>query len=109
MADVKPRIKLDKKDIAKGGVIEVKTLVSHTMESGQRKDKDGKTIPRKILNTFSCDLNGKTIFSANMEGAVSANPYFQFKIKPAESGTLTFTWTDDDGSKIQATEQIKVS
>ena len=44
-----------------------------------------------------------------MEGAVSANPYFQFKIKPAESGTLTFTWTDDDGSKIQATEQIKVS
>jgi hypothetical protein len=42
MADVKPRIKLDKKDVAKGDIIEVKTLVSHTMESGQRKDKDGK-------------------------------------------------------------------
>ncbi|MDP4024678.1 thiosulfate oxidation carrier complex protein SoxZ [Methylobacterium sp. NEAU 140] len=109
MADVKPRIKLDKKEVAQGGVIEVKTLVSHTMESGQRKDKDGKTIPRKILNTFTCDLNGKTLFSANLESAVSANPYFQFKIRPEESGTLTFTWTDDDGSKIQATEQIKVA
>ncbi|GBU15863.1 MULTISPECIES: thiosulfate oxidation carrier complex protein SoxZ [Methylobacteriaceae] len=109
MADVKPRIKLDKKEVAKGGVIEVKTLVSHTMESGQRKDKDGKTIPRKILNKFTCDLNGKTIFSAELESAVSANPYFQFKLKPEESGTLTFTWVDDDGSKIQATEQIKVA
>lgn len=109
MADVKPRIKLDKKEIAKGGVIEVKTLVSHTMESGQRKDKDGKTIPRKIINKFTCDLNGRTIFGADLEGAVSANPYFQFRIRPEESGTLTFTWLDDDGSKIQATEQIKVA
>lgn len=108
MADVKPRIKLDSKDIKKGGVIEVKTLVSHIMESGQRKDKDGKLIPRKIINKFTADLDGEVIFSADIEPAVSANPYFQFKIKPEKSGTLTFTWIDDDGSKIVATEAITV-
>lgn len=108
MADVKPRIKLDKKEVKKGDVIEIKTLVSHTMESGQRKDKEGKTIPRKILNKFSCELNGQVVFGCDLDSAVSANPYFQFKLRPQESGTLTFTWIDDDGSKIQATEQIKV-
>ena len=108
MADAKPRIKLDKKEIKKGETIEVKTLVAHPMESGQRKDKDGKTIPRKILNKFTCDLNGRVIFGCDLDSAVSANPYLQFKLKPEDSGTLTFTWVDDDGSKIQATEQIKV-
>jgi sulfur-oxidizing protein SoxZ len=108
MADVKPRIKLDTKEVKKGGVIEVKTLVSHLMESGQRKDKDGKVIPRKIINKFTAELDGELVFSADLEPAVSANPYFQFKIKPEKSGTLKFTWTDDDGSKIEASEAIKV-
>ena len=108
MADVKPRIKLDKKEIKKGETVEVKTLVSHIMESGQRKDKDGKPIPRKIINKFTCELNGQVVFACDLEPAVSANPYFQFKLKPEESGTLKFTWVDDDGSKIESTEPIKV-
>jgi sulfur-oxidizing protein SoxZ len=49
------------------------------------------------------------VFGADLEPAVSANPYFQFKIKPEKSGTLKFTWIDDDGTKIEATEQIKVT
>ncbi len=105
----KPRIRLDKKEAKKGDIIEVKTLISHVMESGQRRDASGKVVPRKILNKFSVELNGKPIFAADIEPAVSANPYMQFKFRAEESGTLKFTWVDDDGSKIEAEEKITVS
>ncbi|MTW17393.1 thiosulfate oxidation carrier complex protein SoxZ [Rhodoplanes serenus] len=109
MTNVKPRIRLDRKDIKKGDTIEVKALVSHTMESGQRKDKDGNTVPRKIINKFTCTMNQKTLFACDLEPAISANPYFHFKLKPQESGPLIFTWLDDDGTRIEATETITVS
>lgn len=106
---VKPRIKLDKKEAKKGDLVEVKALVSHVMESGQRKDKDGKVIPRKILNKFTCEVNGKQVFGAEFEPAVSANPYIQFKFKAEESGPVVLTWIDDDGSKIVGEDKITVS
>ena len=106
---VKPRIKLDKKEAKKGDVIEVKALVSHVMETGQRKDRDGKVIPRKILNKFTCTVNGKEVFAADFEPAVSANPYIQFKFKATESGPVVLTWIDDDGSKIVGEESLTVS
>jgi sulfur-oxidizing protein SoxZ len=109
MSTVKPRIKLDKKDAKKGDIIEVKALVSHIMETGQRKDRDGKVIPRKILNKFTCTVNGKEVFSADFEPAVSANPYIQFKFKATESGPVVLTWIDDDGSKIVGEETLTVS
>ena len=105
---VKPRIKLDKKEVKAGEIVEVKALVSHVMETGQRKDSSGKTIPRKIINKFTCTVNGKEVFSADFEPAISANPYIQFKFKARESGPVVLTWTDDDGSKIVGEEAIKV-
>ncbi|MEI7805580.1 MAG: thiosulfate oxidation carrier complex protein SoxZ [Hyphomicrobiales bacterium] len=104
-----PRIKLDRKEAKKGELVEVKALVSHVMESGQRKDSAGKTIPRKILNKFTCTVNGKAVFSADFEPAVAANPYIQFKFKAQESGKVELTWTDDDGSKIVGEETITVT
>ena len=109
MADVKPRIRLDRKDVRKGDIVEVKTLVSHVMESGQRRDNAGNLVPRKIINKFMVELNGKPLFSADLEPAISANPYMQFKFKAQESGTLVFIWVDDDGAKITAEEKITVS
>jgi len=106
---VKPRIKLDRKEAKKGDLVEVKALVAHIMESGQRKDKDGNVIPRKILNNFTCTVNGKQVFSVDFEPAISANPYIQFKFKAEESGPVVLTWTDDDGSKIVGKEKIVVS
>ena len=106
---VKPRIKLDRKEAKKGDLVEVKALVAHIMESGQRKDKDGNVIPRKILNNFTCTVNGKQVFSVDFEPAISANPYIQFKFKAQESGPVVLTWTDDDGSKIVGEEKIVVS
>ena len=109
MADVKPRIRLDKKEVRKGEAVVVKTLVSHIMETGLRKDASGKPIPRMIINTFTCELNGKFVFGCYPESAVSANPYFEFKFRPDESGTLKFTWVDDEGTRIEATEMITVT
>src|SRR5438105_8034372 len=109
MADVKPRIKLDKKEARKGDLVEVKALVQHIMETGQRKDAQGQTIPRKILNKFTCTVAGKQVFAADFEAAISANPYIQFKFKATESGPVVLTWTDDDGSKIVGEEKITVT
>jgi sulfur-oxidizing protein SoxZ len=109
MAEVKPRIRLDKKDVRKGETIDIKTLVSHVMETGLRKDAGGKPIPRMIINTFTCELNGKFVFGCDLESAVSANPYFEFKFKPPESGMLKFTWIDDEGGRVEASEMITVT
>ena len=109
MAEVKPRIKLDKKQARKGELVEVKALVSHVMETGLRKDANGNTIPRKILNKFSCRVNGKEVFSADFETAISANPYIQFKFRAQESGPVVLTWIDDDGTRIVGEDTITVS
>ena len=104
----KPRLKVPK-EAKKGEVIEIKTLIAHVMESGQRKDRDGNTIPRKIINKFSCEFNGKPVFTANIEPAVAANPYLSFFAKVEESGTFKYSWTDDDGTVTTAEEKITVS
>ena len=107
MAD-KPRIKLPS-EAKKGEVIEIKTLVAHPMETGLRKDQDGKTIPRKIINKFTCAFNGKPVFSVDLEPGISANPYMAFTAKVEESGTFRFTWIDDDGTVTTADQAIKVT
>ncbi|SHM01324.1 thiosulfate oxidation carrier complex protein SoxZ [Roseibium suaedae] len=107
MADAKPRVKVPK-TAAKGEVITLKTLISHQMESGQRKDKEGKTIPRQIINKFTCEYNGQPVFSCDLDPAVSANPYLEFTAKVEESGTFKFTWVDDDGSIYTAENELKV-
>lgn len=109
MATPRPRIRLSSNEITAGDVIEIKTLISHTMESGQRRDSDGNVIPRKIINTFRCDLDGQEVFSCDIEPAISANPYMEFTVKPEQSGTLTLTWIDDDGTEITETEEITVN
>src|SRR6185437_13509898 len=107
MAD-RPRLKLPG-HAKKGEVIEIKTLMPHIMESGQRKDKNGKTIPRKIINKFTCEFNGKPVFTANLEPAIAANPYLQFFARVEESGTFKFSWTDDDGTVTTAEQKITVA
>ena len=104
----KPRIKLPK-EAKKGEVIEIKTLIAHVMETGLRKDQEGKIIPRKIINKFTAEFNGKPVFSANLEPAIAANPYMQFSAKVEESGAFKFTWTDDDGTVTTAEQQIAVT
>ncbi len=105
--NVKPRVRVPRSASA-GEAFEIKTLISHKMESGQRKDSDGNRIPRSIINHFSCDFNGENVMSAMLEGAISTNPYFQFEAVIQESGTFTFTWLDDDGSEYSDSKDITV-
>ena len=105
----KPRVKVPKKASA-GDVITIKTLISHTMESGQRKDKKtGEFIPRKIINKFTATFNDTLVFSADIDPAVSSNPYIEFSCKVPESGTFKFVWVDDDGSEYSTEKKIQVS
>lgn len=106
--DAKPRLKLPK-TASKGEVLEIKTLITHPMESGQRKDADGKTIPRQIINKFVCKFNGTPVFSADLYPSMSANPYIVFNVKMQESGEFEFLWTDDDGSVYADKKKIDVA
>ena len=107
MAISKPRVKVPK-TAKKGDVIQIKTLIAHKMESGQRKDKKGAVIPRQIINKFEAKYNGELVFSADWHPAISANPYMAFHTVATESGTLEFIWTDDDGSVYTKTAKITV-
>ena len=104
---VKPRVKVPKSASA-GEAIEIKTLISHPMESGQRKDSDGNTIPRSIINRFLVEFNGETVIDVKMEPAISTNPYFQFEATVPESGDFVFTWYDDDGSVYTEEKSVEV-
>ena len=102
----KARIKVP--DNAKvGDVIEVKTLISHVMETGQRKDPDGKPIPRNIINAFKATFAGTEVFSAEFHPGVSANPYLSFFMKVPGPGEFEFTWVDDAGVKV--VEKLKLN
>lgn len=105
---VKPRVKVPKKASA-GDAITIKTLISHKMESGQRKDKDGNPIPRSIINRFTCDFNGENVVDVTMEPAISTNPYFQFQALVPAAGEFVFTWYDDDGSVYDAKKSVKMA
>ena len=102
-----PRIRLPKL-AKKGEVIQIRTLVSHVMESGLRRDADGKTIPRNIINRFTCTFNGRAVFACDIEPAIAANPYIEFSARVEESGAFRFTWVADDGAVISAVERITV-
>lgn len=108
MAAPKPRVKLPKK-ASVGEVIRIQTIITHNMETGQRKDKAGNVIPRSIINRFTCEFEGQPVFSCDIEPAVSANPYFEFNAKVSESGTFKFTWYDDDGSVYTHEQAIEVN
>jgi sulfur-oxidizing protein SoxZ len=108
MATPKPRVKVPKTAKA-GEVITIKTLINHPMETGLRKGKDGKVIPRKVINKFTCEFEGEMVFSITNGPAISANPYFEFNAKPMKSGTFKFTWVDDDGSTYTTEQAITVN
>lgn len=108
MAKSKPRVKAPKK-ADKGEIIAIKTLISHKMESGQRKDKQGKLIPRQIINHFTAKFNGESVFEVDIEPAISANPYLQFHMRVEEPGEFEFIWKDDDGSVYTKKQKLDVT
>lgn len=78
----------------------VRVLMSHEMESGQRKDSAGKTIPAWHITEVLAQLNGKTVLTAQWGPSVSKNPFLQFTLKGAKVGDkIAITWIDNKGDK----------
>jgi sulfur-oxidizing protein SoxZ len=102
-----PRIRLPQK-AAPGEIVTIRTLLTHEMQSGLRKDKAGAVIPRRIVNRFTCAFEGTMFFDARLEPGVAANPFLEFTLKVDRTGTLEFAWHDDDGSVITARRAIEV-
>lgn len=80
-----------------GDIIEIKTLISHPMETGFRPGPDGRILPRNIITEFLCRFEGEEIFRAELFPAASANPYLTFTTIATRSGTFQFTWRGDGG------------
>ncbi|MFM1827175.1 MAG: thiosulfate oxidation carrier complex protein SoxZ [Pseudomonadota bacterium] len=81
-----------------GDVADVRVLMSHEMETGQRKGSDGQLVPAWFIQDVTAALNGKTVMTAQWGPAVSKNPYLQFKVKGAKAGDkITVTWKDNKG------------
>jgi sulfur-oxidizing protein SoxZ len=105
-----PNRKVSVPDTAKRGeVIEIKTLIMHPMENGFRVFTDGSVIPVHIIQRFTCAYNGEIVFDAEWFTALAANPFFSFFTVATESGTLEFTWYDDDGSVYTESAEIEVT
>ncbi len=107
MAKPKPRIRLPK-SVEAGVPFTVRTRITHPMHTGLQRDRDGNSVPRRIINRFSVRFNGEEAFSAVLEPAVSTDPYIQFELSVPESGLLEFEWRDDDGSVYSLRRKIAV-
>ncbi len=91
-----------------GDIIEIKTLVSHPMETGYRVGLGGEMLPRDIIQTFTCAYNGEEIYRAEFSPAVAANPYLSFHTQATETGVLEFRWTGDNDFLLVETVSITV-
>jgi sulfur-oxidizing protein SoxZ len=96
------------KQVKKGEPFEVKLIISHPMESGQRRDNMGQAIPRDIINKFVATFDGQEVFAADLFPAIAANPFLSFWARLEASGTLTMSWTDDHGKVETESAAIQV-
>ncbi|HEV7634152.1 MAG TPA: thiosulfate oxidation carrier complex protein SoxZ [Bradyrhizobium sp.] len=92
----------------RGDVIEIKTLMSHIMETGYRHTATGEVVPRDIITSFTCRYNGLEIFRADLFPATAANPFISFFTVATESGKFEFEWIGDKGFAETASASITV-
>lgn len=105
--DLRPRIRMQA-TAAPGELVQIRTLVQHPMENGLRRDDSGTPIPRRIVNRFTCDYDGRRVIDIDMGTAVSVNPYLEFYARADRSGAFLFTWHDDDGSIHELRQELSV-
>ena len=93
---------------AQGDKTTVRVLVGHEMESGQRRDAAGKTVPAWFIQSLTATWNGKPVMSAQWGPAVSKNPFMQFSFKGGKAGDkVAVTWVDSKGEK--RTDEVAIT
>src|SRR5260370_18320458 len=96
------------KKAKRGDIIEIKTLMSHIMETGYRHLASGEIVPRDIITSFSCRYNGTEIFRADLYPAIAANPFITFFTTATEIGKFEFACIDDKGFSAPASPSLTV-
>ena len=92
----------------KGDIAEVRILMGHAMETGQRKDAAGKPIPPHFIQSMTVDVGGKKIVDGQIGTSISRNPVFGFKVKGAKVGDkVVVSWIDNKGDK--RTDEVAVA
>ena len=92
----------------RGDIVEIKTLISHEMETGYRPDNVGRPVPRDIITLFVATYNGEEIFRADFHQAIAANPFISFFTIATETGKIEFKWTGDNGFAASESASITV-
>ena len=83
-----------------GDVADIRVLMAHPMETGQRKDSAGNTVPAHFIQTITVDVGGKRVLQGQTGPAISRNPVFGFKVKGAKAGDkVVINWVDNKGDK----------
>ena len=91
----------------KGDVADVRVLMNHPMETGQRKDGSGNIVPLHFIQEVTVRVNGKAVIEGQVSQAVSRNPVFSFRVKGVKSGDkLEISWLDNKGDKNQTETAI---
>lgn len=85
-----------------GDITDIRVLLQHPMETGQRKDEKGQSLVMHFIQHFSLSLNGKVLIDGQLNTSISKNPLFAFKARGIKSGDkLTVNWRDNTGDKRQ--------
>lgn len=92
-----------------GEVVLLRAKLKHPMETGWRKNAAGKTVPRKRINKFVCEFEGREVFRADLHSGVSADPYHGFYVKASKSGTFAFKWFEDGGKVYERGAAMEVT
>ena len=92
----------------RGEPFEVRVLLQHPMETGFRRDLDGRTIPMNIIDKVTCRFGDMEVFSADLGSGMSANPYLAFFVAADASGELVLEWSDDRGERGRSSAKIEV-
>ncbi len=83
----------------KGDSGDIRVLMNHPMETGQRKDAAGKVVPLHFIQNIEVKVNGKVVIEGQISQAVSRNPVFSFRVRGVKSGDkVEVSWLDNKGA-----------
>lgn len=93
----------------RGEPVEVRVIIRHAMETGFRRDAEGRRVPRNAIHSLACRYNGAEVFRATLSTGIAANPFLRFFIVAQETGDLDFWWLDDDEKEGTAQARLVVA
>jgi sulfur-oxidizing protein SoxZ len=93
----------------RGGLVEVRVLIQHPMETGFRYDALGRQTPRNVIYNFECRYGGVEVFRAAMGAGIAANPFLRFFVRARESGTIECRWIDQENVSGSISARVTVT